>query len=174
MAGSAFHVCHLMPPGRAYFGLQAYNEIAETLVWALRELGHDATYSLHGTRAEAVNVVLGAQMLAPEQLRELPARTVIYNLEQMARQKTEELRPVLRDIAVRFPVWEFSEANLPMWRALGARSVEVVKIGWAPVLERIVPAEPQDIEVLMYGAPSGERLKLLESLSWAGLRTIFA
>ena len=97
---------------------------------------------------------------------------MIYNLEQMARQKTEELRPVLRDIAVRFPVWEFSEANLPMWRALGARSVEVVKIGWAPVLERIVPAEPQDIEVLMYGAPSGERCTtpLANPLRWRRAR----
>jgi hypothetical protein len=174
MAASAFHVCHLMPPGREYVGLKAYNEHAEAVVWALQQLGHEATYSLNGTRPDAINIVMGAQMLAAEQLDELPPRTVIYNLEQMARQKIEDLRPVLRDLARRFPIWDFSEANLPVWRALGAADPQYVKFGWAPVLERIARVQPQDIEVLIYGSPSGERLKLFESLCWGGLRALFA
>jgi hypothetical protein len=59
-------------------------------------------------------------------------------------------------------------------RARGARDPQHVKIGWAPVLERVPRAEPQDIEVLIYGNPGGERLKLFEQLCWAGLHAIFA
>jgi hypothetical protein len=80
----------------------------------------------------------------------------------------------VRALAARFPIWDFSEANLPVWRALGARHVQHVKFGWAPVLERVAAAASQDIEVLMYAAPSGERFKVLDALCWAGLRTIFA
>lgn len=174
MARAVFNICHLMPPGRAYEGLRSYRDHAEAFVWALQALGYEASYKLNGTRPDAINILFGAHMLVPEQLDALPAGTVIYNLEQMARQRIEDLKPILRELGRRFPIWEFSGANLPVWQALGARDVQHVKIGWAPVLERVPRAAVQDIEVLIYGTPSGERLKLFEALCWSGLHTIFA
>jgi len=174
MARAVFNVCHLMPPGRAYEGLRSYRDHADAFVWALQALGYPASYSVNGMLPGAINIVMGAQMLAVEQLDALPPGTVIYNLEQMARQKIEELKPIVRELGRRFPIWEFSDANLPVWQALGARDVQYVKIGWAPVLERVPRAAVQDIEVLIYGNPSGERLKLFEALCWGGLHSIFA
>jgi hypothetical protein len=170
---AAFHVCRFMLPGRDFHGLAAYVELGETFVWALNALGHPAGLAVNGTRPDAVNILMGAQMLAEPQLDALPARTVIYNLEQMARIPLEDLKPVLRSLARRFPIWEFSEANLEVWQALGARDVQHVKVGWAPVVERIAPAPRQDIEVLIYGTPSDERLAIYQALCRANLSAMF-
>lgn len=162
-----------MPPGRAFHGLIAYREHAEAFVWGLQQLGHEATYSMNGTRPDAINLVMGVQMLAIEQLAALPPRTVIYNLEQMARRDLATAKPVIREVARRFPIWDFSEFNLDAWRTLGVADPQYVKIGWAPVLERIARPAQQDIEVLIYGLPGAERLALFQSLCEAGLKSVF-
>lgn len=173
MPRRVFHVCHILPEGRAYHGLNGYTEIAQTLLWGLQALGHEASYGRNSTRAGAVNLVLGAQMLAEEQLDELPRGTVIYNLEQMAKVPLERIRPVMRKLAQRFAVWDYSEANLERWQALG-RKARYVKLGWAPVLERIARAERQDIEVLLYGIPSEERLRIFYAVAAPGIACVFA
>ena len=170
---AAFHVCRFMLPGRNFHGLASYVEHADAVVWALRGLGHEADAAVNATRPDAINIVIGAQMLDEAQLAQLPPRTVIYNLEQMARVPLEHLKPVLRAMAGRFPIWEFSEANLPAWSAFGATRVQYVKIGWAPVLERILRAQRQDIEVLIYGTPSDERLELYQALCRANITALF-
>jgi hypothetical protein len=170
---AAFHVCRFMLPGRSFHGLAAYVEHAEAFVWALRALGHDTSFAVNGTRPDATNIVFGAQMLADAQVDQLPTRSVIYNFEQMARLRPEDLKPVLRILARRFPIWDFSDANLAAWKALGARDPQYVKVGWAPVLERIAPAPRQDIEALIYGTPSGERLEIYQALCRANLCAMF-
>jgi hypothetical protein len=171
---TAFHVCHFMPPGRTFHGLAGYREHADALVWALHALGHPAEYGLNAINPDATNIVMGLQMLGEAQLEALPPGTVYYNLEQMARRAVEDVKPVLRAAARRFPIWDYCEANLQSWSALGARSVEYVKIGWAPVLERVPKPLEQDIEVLLYGLPGGERLPLFQAICDAGIRTVFA
>jgi hypothetical protein len=170
---AAFHVCRFMPPGRGFHGLAAYVEHAEAFVWALRALGHDTSFAVNGTRPDATNIVFGAQMLADEQVEQLPPRSVIYNFEQMARLQIEDLKPVLRLLARRFPIWDFSDANLPVWKALGARDPQYAKVGWAPVLERIAPAPRQDIDALIYGTPSDERLGIYQALCRINLSAMF-
>jgi len=175
MLKARFHVCHILPAGRVYFGLQAYREIAETLVWGLQALGHEATYGQNSTSAGAVNLILGAQMLTLEQLDTLPPETVIYNLEQMARVPVEKMRPVMRGFAQRFRIWDYCEANLERWEALGCAVRPLcVKLGWAPLLERIAKPAHQDIEVLLYGVPGDERLQIFRSLCLAGIRSVFS
>ncbi|HUQ75418.1 MAG TPA: hypothetical protein VM183_11875 [Burkholderiales bacterium] len=174
MPRAAFHVCHFMPPGRTFHGLAGYREHADALVWGLQALGHHAEYGLNTINPEATNIAMGLQMLGEAQLDALPPGTVYYNLEQMARRAVEDVKPVLRAAARRFPIWDYCEANLESWRALGARSAEYVKIGWAPVLERVPKPREQDIEVLLYGLPGGERLPLFQALCEAGIRTVFA
>lgn len=171
---SAFHICHIFPAGRVYFGLNAYRDIADSLVWGLQALGHEATYAQNSFRPEAVNIVMGAQMLGVEQLGELPASSVIYNFEQMARVPLENIRPVMRALARRFRIWDYAEANIEPWRALGSAAPRCVKLGWAPVLERIAKLARQDIEVLIYGFPGTERLQAFEALCQAGIRSVFA
>jgi hypothetical protein len=175
MPRARFHVCHVFPPGRVYFGLNAYRDIADSIVWGLQELGYEATYAQNSVRPDAVNIVMGAQMLAERQLDEIPVRSVIYNLEQMARVPIEQMRPVMRALAQRFLIWDYCEAHLERWRALGCvMPPQYVKLGWAPVLERIAKPARQDIEVLMYAFPGPERLQAFQSLCDVGIRTVFA
>ena len=173
MPRPAFHVCHFMPPGRVFHGLNAYREHAEAFVWGLQALGYDASYALNGTRPDALNLVMGVQMLAEEQLDQLPPRTIIYNLEQMARRSLEHVKPVLPAAARRFAIWDFCEANLEAWKKLGAADARYVPIGWAPVLERIARPAEQDIEVLIYGLPGEERCAVFQALAMAGIRSVF-
>jgi hypothetical protein len=169
-----FHVCHILPAGRVFSGLNGYRDIADSLLWGLRALGHEASYAQNSPHPAALNIVMGVQMLAEQQLGELPAGTLIYNLEQMARVPVEKIRPVMRAAAQRFPVWDYCEANLERWRALGCERPLYVKLGWAPVLERIAKPARQDIEALLYGLPGGERLQVFEALCQAGIRSVFA
>lgn len=168
-----FHICHILPAGRAFFGLNAYRDIADSLVWGLQALGHRVTYAQNSVRHGAVNIVMGAQMLVPEQLHEVPANSVIYNFEQLARVPLEKIRAVLHTVAQRFRVWDYCEANLERWQALGCASARYVKLGWAPVLERIARPERQDIEVLIYAFPGVERLQAFQALCEAGVRSMF-
>lgn len=168
-----FHICHILPAGRVFFGLNAYRDIADSVLWGIQALGHRATYAQNSIRHGAVNIVMGAQMLVPEQLDEVPANSVIYNFEQLARVPLEKIRAVLHAVARRFRVWDYCDANLERWQALGCASPRYVKLGWAPVLERIAKPERQDIEVLMYAFPGVERLQAFQALCEAGIRTVF-
>jgi hypothetical protein len=120
------------------------------------------------------NLVLGAQMLSEEQVDQLPADTVIYNLEQMARVPVDSIRPVMRKLAQRFPVWDYCEANLERWKSfVPVAEPCYVKIGWAPVLSQIPKPARQDIDVLLYGYPGDERLGLYRMLCDVGIRCVF-
>lgn len=170
-----FHLCHVFPEGRVYRGLDGYAEILETIVWGLESLGHHATCGRNRTRPGAINMIFGAQMLHPDQLDEVPPGSVVYNLEQMARVPAHRMRPVMRALARRFAIWDYCEANIPIWESLApVTSPCWVKIGWAPVLARIPKAERQDIDVLFYGTPSEERYRLIEAVCLAGFRCVFA
>lgn len=169
-----FHICHVFPEGRVYHGLNGYAEIIETLRWGLEALGHGASYGRNQTRAKATNIIFGAQMLHVDQLDEIPAGSIIYNLEQMARVPVQDIRRVMHALAKRFQIWDYCDANLPTWEAIGTLHQPCwVGIGWAPVLSRIPKASPQDIDVLLYGTPSAERNRLFEAVALAGLRCAF-
>jgi hypothetical protein len=46
-------------------------------------------------------------------------------------------------------------------------------VGYAPILQRIVRADPQDIDVLIYGVPGQERLRAFHYLCLEGLTCVF-
>ena len=69
-------------------GLYGYKEVIETIRWGLIDIGCDVTVSDNTVLTESVNIILGAQMLTEDDLRRLPADTIIYNFEQMAGRKT--------------------------------------------------------------------------------------
>jgi hypothetical protein len=154
-------------------GLHGYKDVIDTVQWGLRQLGHEAGYSINEPAPDAVNIVFGAQILSPERLGAFPDGTIIYNFEQIRGLSPTQLKPSLRYGASRFRIWDYSAANLQAWTALGDVDVRIAPVGYAPVLSRMVKAEPQDIDVLMYGLTGRKRLAAFDALSACGLTAVY-
>ncbi len=167
-----FHLMHCILHPRVH-GPKGYLEVIETIAWGLRELGHQTSYALNRIDPGAINIIFGAQMLPMEYLQQLPANSIIYDLEQLRNLTAAEIKPQMHYVAQRFEVWEYSAANLPAWHEMGARRVKTVPVGYAPVISRIVKAATQDIDVLLYGMSGVKRLQAVHDLSQAGLATVF-
>lgn len=172
-----FHLASIVPPPgdrSLLHGLYGYREVIDTLRWGLDQLGHEVSVGQNTFRADHVNVVFGVQVLPHTDLLRLPDDTIVYNFEQIGGLTIDELKPLIRTVADRFRIWDYSEHNIETWQRIGAkRNVAHVPVGWAPVLRHIVPADPQDIDVLFYGSPSSERFAILTDLCNRGVKCIF-
>jgi hypothetical protein len=168
-----FHVAHIVTPDPRFHGLLGYQEIVDTLVWGLSSLGHEVSTAQSEIDPDAVNIVLGFQMMDEGTVDSLPDNTIVYNLEQMANLPTREMKPCFSAAARRLRIWEYDERNLPSWRELGAAHPPLLlPVGWAPVLEKI-PRREQDIDILFYGLPGKTRLGVYWGLASAGLRSVY-
>jgi hypothetical protein len=172
---SSYHLMHCIPHPRMH-GLHGYKEVIETIAWGLETLGHQVTYAVNKPATEATNIIFGAQVLPIAALKQLPDNTIIYNLEQMRGQSPQNIRAEISYYAraERFKLWDYSEANLPSWQAFGRHDVKFVPVGFAPILSRISKAQPQDIDVLIYGLSGERRLQVFHELSVRGVSTLFA
>jgi hypothetical protein len=169
---SRFHLMHCVPHPRLH-GLNGYLEVIQTLDWGLQQLGHQVSYALNRYDQTATNIIFGVQMLALDTLQALPASTIVYNMEQLRHLRPEHIESHVHLLAQRFRIWDYSAANLEVWRQLGACRVEELPIGYAPILSRIPRPAQQDIDVLIYGIASPKRLQAFQLLSMAGLTTVF-
>src|SRR5580658_10907688 len=149
---SYYHLLHCIPHPRMH-GLNGYKEVIDTLAWGLERLGHRVSYAINGAATEATNVVFGAQVMPIAALKQLPHNTIIYNFEPLRGLPPDRVREETRYYAQaeQFKIWEYSQANMPSWQALGRREVKIVPVGYAPILTRIAKAPRQDIDVLIYG-----------------------
>jgi hypothetical protein len=169
-----FHLVHIVPTER-HHGMHGYREIAETVQWGLRELGHEATLALNQFASDAVNIVFGAQVLTEEGLNGLPPDSIVYHLEQFRGIRASDIRPGTHGAVARFRFWEYSAANLPTFKLLKCKYEPVlVPVGWAPILERIPEAAAPDIDVLFYGLTNELRLSIFHALCTEGLRCVYA
>ncbi len=161
-----FHIVLVRPAGYAHS--ECFREVAEGLQWALGSLGHAAVVAENTLDPRATNIVLGAHLLPEAEALGLPANAVVYNLEQLGGAELPAWYPAL---ASRVRVWDYSELNLPYWaRVRQIAPIEVVPIGFAPILERIRPTAEQDIDVLFYGSVNERRKHILLALEAAGVR----
>jgi hypothetical protein len=173
MASRRYNIVHVVPDDRIH-GLYGYREVIETLEWGLRTLGHEVTVSSNAFASGSTNIVFGFQTMAAQAVAALPADTIIYNFEQMAGRKLDQLKPSYHAAARRLRVWEYSERNMDTWQQLKpSLKVIHVPVGWAPVLERIPRNVDQDIEVLFYGFPGLARLTIFNELCRQGVRSLF-
>jgi len=158
-------VAVVSPPG--YPHSAAFAEVAETIRHGLTSLGHDAVVSRDLGARDRRHIVLGAH-LAPEAGIQLPAGSIIYNLEQVDSQ-SRWMTGALLDLYRRYPLWDYSTANIERLVSMGVPRPAHVPIGYAPSLTRIVPVEP-DIDVLFYGSLNERRQGIIDRLRAAGVR----
>lgn len=170
---ASFHVLHWIPDPKLHI-FNGYNEVIETMIWGLRALGHEVSYGVNQLRADSVPIVFGAQLMDRPTLDSLPAGTILCNLEQLhGLRATGRALDDLGLAARRFTVWDYSTSNLAIWDELGAVGAVHVPVGFARFLSRITSAADQDIDVLLYGAPSVSRFTVLAELCARGFSAMF-
>ena len=160
-----FQVTLIRPQG--YLHTEAFREIAETLQFGLRTLGHHAVVGENVIDRSATNLLLGAHLLAPQDGFLIPSGSVIYNLEQLG---GAELQPAYYELARQHQIWDYDQRNIEKWKNLGCARVPVhVPVGYVPELTRIAPASSQDIDVLFYGSLNERRNRILNGLKNLGI-----
>jgi hypothetical protein len=112
-------------------------------------------------------------MLPLDVLKQLPGDTIVYNFEQGRGLERSEVQPEILFIAEAFSIWDYSAANVEMWKLLGNASPKLVPVGYAPVLSRIPKAQDQDIDVFLYGSSGQKRMTAIHQLSEEGYRVMF-
>ena len=171
-----FHVAHMLRPESP--GFEAYKEVIDTVLWGLRQIGHEATYGVNEISKNATNIIFGANLLPEELLHSAPEDTICYNLEQLRWHPQFKAGHELTwwDYLVqKFQIWDYSGANIPAWNSRIPRlPVKHLSICYAPVLTSIPKAEEQDIDVLIYGGIGGNRLPVFSALAAAKMSVVFA
>ena len=76
-----FHIVHMLLEDRP--GFEGYQEVINTILWGLRQMGHEATYGVNEICPTATNIILGANAASEQQLISAPKDTICYNLEQL-------------------------------------------------------------------------------------------
>jgi hypothetical protein len=172
MSPRRFHIAHIVHP--TVHTTMGYREIVETLQWGLAQLGHDVTAATGRLAGDRTNIVVGGQMLSPADLERLPPETIFYHLEQIARVDPGSLRQSARIMTAKFHVWDYSHANLDVWRQLKPLHEPVfVPIAWGANLRRI-PQAGEDIDILFYGIPTPSRFAIFVSLCNTMAKCVYA
>ena len=144
--------------------LAAYHEVLETYFWGFSALGYQVERRGNGTIPDAINLIFGYHI--PFQLGLIdtfPSNSIFLNFERMA---DDGLSCDVDSIVGRkFQIWEYSEANMPVWDNLGTKyPVYFSPISYAPALEKIPRNLPEDIDVLFYGSLSPARLNIIDKI----------
>jgi len=164
-----FQICLL----RAARGVhsEAFREIAESLCFALRRIGHRSSIVENRLDGAGTKILLGAHFLAAGEAPKLDPSVIVYNLEQISGAKaasSEHYFELLR----RCRVWDYSPRNIAAYAKLGLGiEAALMPIGFVAELERIAAAREQDIDVLFYGSLNERRNAILEEVRGTGLNT---
>jgi len=101
----------------------------------------------------------------------VPDGAIILNLEQMGAGNSHFSTDYL-GLLRRHPVLDYSPRNARALVEAGIESVQVLPIGYAPVLTRVAHRADKDIDVLFYGSLNERRRGILDVLASAGLTTL--
>ena len=162
---STFQIVLIRPA--AYLHTEAFREIAETLQFGLRSIGHKAEVGENVFDSGATNLILGAHLLSPGQARQVPRGSILYNLEQIG---GAQLLPAYYELARRHQIWDYDLSNIDKWKATNCSYAPIhVPIGYVPELTRIA-RKSHDIDVLFYGSLNERRNHVLNSLKDRGVK----
>ncbi len=154
-------------PPKEYIPRSVFREVAETVHWGLIHLGYGSVLADDLSLPNRTHIIFGSNTMAWWGL-EPPEGSILYNLEQIIPGEgwaTDWLLDMFR----RHTVWDYSQHNVETLATLDVPNVRHVPIGSVPEMERIVPAETQDIDVLFIGSPNRRRAWIIEQLQAIGL-----
>lgn len=150
------------PPGYRYS--DCFKEVAETVMYGLKALGHEAEIAENTFRNGSKHIVFGGHLLSADST--LPPGSILYNLEQVAGGNIGNLAI----LGGRYTIWDFAKPNCDEWAKRRIQAVHA-PIGYSEEMTRIQPAE-EDIDVLFYGSMNRRRSAVLEQLHKLGLNVV--
>lgn len=160
-----YAVVLLYPPG--YEVVRALAEVAESVHYALIELGHDSVTS-HWPVPDRQNIVFGANNIEMINF-ELESNSILYNLEWIDDPNSWWIHEDFIAAHKKYRVWDFCEHNVEAFKRYDINVENVLPIGYVKPLTRISHREP-DIDVLFVGSITERRSKIMQDLEKAGLK----
>lgn len=157
---------HVLFPRSGAIDQSPFGPVIETLIWGLRELGHETSSSFGTWRDGATNIVLCPHLLDATTIDRLTPDTILYNLDQIT--PASPIPPSRLWSFRHWHIWDFSPRNQAIWNSLGI-SATIVPIGWYPGLERAPRNVSPDIDVLFIGQLNPRRKALLDRIAGQGL-----
>lgn len=163
-----YNICLVEPQNYIHSG--AFYEIADLLLYALRELGHEAAVTKNGVDPAARNILIGVHLLNPSMAAQMPPDTIVLNTEQLGGTPASWNQNILEWFSRGFTLWDYSDANVTRLGEFGVKRVEKLQLGYQKELCCITPQEEQDVDVLFYGSINPRRQTVLSDLESRGLR----
>jgi hypothetical protein len=164
-----FNVVLVQPAGYA-FSL-ALAEAAEYVAAMLRACGREARIAVNGLRNDAHNVVFCGHLMNRGDVAQLPADSILFNSEPLARQDTWHLgSDVYREALARHRVWDYAQRNAD---AIPHARKDVLPFWCCRDLVRARPAGSGGKSLLFYGVPTPWRRALLSEIAAAGVDVQF-
>lgn len=157
-----FTIVIVRPPG--YRFSDCFREVAETVMYGLRELGYEAEITENTFRPNTKHIIFGAHMVSADS--SFPPDSVLYNLEQVDGGNIGNLRI----LGGKYTIWDYAKPNCDAWAKFRIQAVHV-PIGYVPEMTRI-PSSEQDIDVLFYGSLNDRRKTVLNELHKSGLNLV--
>jgi len=163
---SRFDVVRIQPEG--YVHAQAFDEVAATIAWGLRQLGYQVEEVVNQIHPGVPTVLFGANLLSSEQLASLPDSVIIYNLEQVASDSPWFSPERMAAFAHRKLFWEYSQRNLAEWVRCGVANGIYVPLGYSPILTHLVRTKVSS-DVVFYGSINPRRQAVIDALRNEGI-----
>ena len=167
----AFNVMLVHPEG--FDHIEAFANAARQLCNGLRKLGHPARVASNSLVWDATNVIVGAHLLEEELITQLPANSIIYNVEMVVSGSPfiRALLPFVR----RFETWDYSEENIASWRQAGIDgALRLLKPGYLPENTKMGHGTDADIDALFYGTVNWRRDAIFADIARFGVKIYVA
>ena len=155
-----FNICIIQP--ESYIHSFAFLELAELLMYSLKDLGHEAGMQFNTIDTGARNIVIGFHLLDIKYIDSVPKNSILINAEQL-RGGTPWNKNILSWIK-KFEIWDYSPQNIEFFNQMGIFNIKHLKLGYQNELRRIIAKDDKTIDVLFYGSVNERRSKILEGL----------
>ena len=160
-----FNICIIQPQN--YIHSFAFLELAELLMYSLKDLGHEAALQFNAIDRDARNIIIGFHLLDIKYIDIVPKNSILINAEQL-RGGTPWNKNILSWIN-KFEIWDYSPQNIEFFTQMGIFNIKHLKLGYQNELARIITKDNKTIDVLFYGSVNERRAKILEGLKSHGL-----
>lgn len=164
-----FAVVLICPTG--YIHSLALLEIAETIHFALLNLGFDSILTDAHESLGRRNIILGGHLLNEASEYLVPEDAIIYNFEQID-PSSPWLETNYLKLLKSHEVWDYSKINIVALKKLNISNITHVPLGYVNQLKRIKLHDNPDIDVLFYGSLNDRRSKIIDDLKSANLNVV--
>lgn len=148
---------------------QIFADVALPLRHALARLGYQVEIRTGETNPLCANIILGAGLAAQRRVM-LPAKSILFNLDQYWNREEAVLPPLLAGLFKEHMVWDFSPRNIAWLEAAAAVKARHMPLGYTPEMTRLKRDYPQDIDLLFYGTLTKRRKSAIDALARTSLK----